>query len=653
MIRTLLSGIMLFAVCSPGLAQQAEAVATSQLSDSNIFHWIITVFGTLWAARLASRAFNRPSVPLADVPTFPMYMTSRIQYQLGSLIFIIFACSFFLALVRLHREVVGILDLLPLPVTISKQMLQAIREQSASYLAVVSAMGVLYLYLLTKETEWNLLLMIRDTIQRWISIPQLAGRIVAQIRFSLSVPKEAVANVIASSRGVGEQDFRKDSKTPDRIWAETCYMRWWLTEGHSSGEDASFFSEESFGFVKFLEEFQRTSSEMERWKHGGARVDLTIAELPQKIKDLHSRIARLVACYLVYRNGSKKELYRAAGNFGIDLIDRVPENPLRYWIVYAVVLVASVYIGVYASAIAYDLFTGKGLSFVQDQNRTLAWIMYTLCNYGLAIFLILLLRLMGRSLQIDLNQSHLITYCWTFLVAFVAGPFGLTLAVHFFGEGKFPETPLDQLYFHMLRWGLGPALVSVYISYYLDRQTCHDLPVVDHSSATFVWRLMNCFGFAAVNVFLLLPQLLSIVAQPNARWDTAKLQFVAAGCVLYVALGLALAAQFALRKGTQPDPVADLSLRFGASPDRSLAQWVEDGSLPLGRVSSAAPASHVPGLAAGTRKPSTPKPRQANATRGGAYLGRPSQRTPPREPAAGAERGLSEGAVGFAAIKRD
>ena len=181
----------------------------------------------------------------------------------------------------------------------------------------------------------------------------------------------------------------------------------------------------------------------------------------------------------------------------------------------------------------------------------------------------------------------------------------------------------------MLRWGLGPALVSVYISYYLDRQTCHDLPVVDHSSATFVWRLMNCFGFAAVNVFLLLPQLLSIVAQPNARWDTAKLQFVAAGCVLYVALGLALAAQFALRKGTQPDPVADLSLRFGASPDRSLAQWVEDGSLPLGRVSSAAPASHVPGLAAGTRKPSTPKPRQANATRGGAYLGRPSQRTPP------------------------
>jgi hypothetical protein len=47
-------------------------------------------------------------------------------------------------------------------------------------------------------------------------------------------------------------------------------------------------------------------------------VDLTIAELPQKIKDLHSRIARLVACYLVYRNGSKKELYRAAGNFGIE-----------------------------------------------------------------------------------------------------------------------------------------------------------------------------------------------------------------------------------------------------------------------------------------------------------------------------------------------
>jgi hypothetical protein len=91
--------------------------------------------------------------------------------------------------------------------------------------------------------------------------------------------------------------------------------------------------------------------------------------------------------------------------------------------------------------------------------------------------------------------------------------------------------------------GLGPALVAVYASYYLDRQTFQDLPNIDHSSATLVWRLTNCFGFAGANVFLVLPQLVSLTAQPNAIWDSAKLRFVATGCTFSVALGFALAAQ--------------------------------------------------------------------------------------------------------------
>jgi hypothetical protein len=62
---------------------------------------------------------------------------------------------------------------------------------------------------------------------------------------------------------------------------------------------------------------------------------------------------------------------------------------------------------------------------------------------------------------------------------------------------------------------------------------------------------MSCFSFAAVNVFLLFPALLSLTAQPNAVWDSPKLRFIATGCTFCLALGLAVAAQFALRKDTQ------------------------------------------------------------------------------------------------------
>jgi hypothetical protein len=98
---------------------------------------------------------------------------------------------------------------------------------------------------------------------------------------------------------------------------------------------------------------------------------------------------------------------------------------------------------------------------------------------------------------------------------------------------------------------LGPALVAVYISYYLDRQTCHDLPDINHSRATIGWRLLNCFGFAAITLFLMLPPLLAIEAQPGIAWDVSKLRFVSSGTVFLLALGLAIAAQFALRKGTE------------------------------------------------------------------------------------------------------
>jgi hypothetical protein len=241
-----------------------------------------------------------------------------------------------------------------------------------------------------------------------------------------------------------------------------------------------------------------------------------------------------------------------AKTFGIEL--RSPaaiENPLRFWIVYIIALMASVYVGVYASGIAYDLMTGAGLNVAQDPQLAQSWIFYSLSNYGVAIVAVLLLRVVSPYLGLGQHQTHLITYCWTFVIAFVTGPFGLTIAVHLFGPDKFQQMTLLALFYQMLQWGLGPALVAVYISYYLDRQTCHDLPDINHSSATVGWRLLNCIGFAAIMLFLMLPPLLAIEPQVGDAWGTGKLRFVASGTVFFIALGLAIAGQFALRKGTQ------------------------------------------------------------------------------------------------------
>ena len=70
----------------------------------------------------------------------------------------------------------------------------------------------------------------------------------------------------------------------------------------------------------------------------------------------------------------------------------------------------------------------------------------------------------------------------------------------------------------------------------LDRQTCADLPNIVHSVGTLGWRLVNCFGFAATTLFVLLPPLLAIQGSPGAVWNEYKLRFVASGATFCVAL---------------------------------------------------------------------------------------------------------------------
>jgi hypothetical protein len=544
MVRSVLFIFASLFVCGPAFADQGGDAASDMLPQ--LEHWAITLLGLVVAARLAWQAFGR-AVTVANVPTFPRYMTSQQQYRLGSVAFILFACGFFLLLVYENRQVI---TLAPLIDAIPEAILQAAKDQSAPYLIVVTAMGAVYLYLLTKEADWNVLLMMRDVIHSWISVPQLAKQIIAQIRVSLRVPEKAIPSVIASSPEVVEGDFHKDSSTPDRMWAEICYMKWWLTQRRDGGKDATFFTEDSFSFDRLTAESRQASWTMVKWKSGSA-AELIASEFTATIKDLRDRFARLVACYLIYRNGYKKDLCVEANKFGVDVNAPVFDNPLRYWIVYVIALIFSVYVGVIVSAVAYDFLDGKGIVLGQDPNRLQAWVLYSLCNYGLAIVIVLLLRWMLNSLGGGVSQSHLTTYCWTFVVAFAVGPAGLAVAVHFFGQGGLGGMPYPDLYFRMLRWGLGPALVSVYISYYLERQTCSDLPDIDGSVATLGWRLLNCFGFAAGTVFLLLPQLLSLTAPPDATWVASKLQFIATGTTFCVTFGLALAAQFALRKETQ------------------------------------------------------------------------------------------------------
>jgi hypothetical protein len=231
------------------------------------------------------------------------------------------------------------------------------------------------------------------------------------------------------------------------------------------------------------------------------------------------------------------------------------DNPLRYSVIFLLTVIVAVYLSVYGSAVLYDLLSGKGLLFAdQDVERVFSWIMYALSNYGLAILAVLGVRLAIWRVSGACNQSYLLVYCWTFVLAWLVGPLGLTLVAKYNGAAGVKDLSFGIAYYNMLRWGIGPGLVAVCITYFMDRQLSSDLPNIDTSIV--LRRVVTSFALACFIIVLQLPQLLSLRAAPDAAWNTDKLRVVALGATFVVTLSLALVAQFGLRPPRQHTPLA-------------------------------------------------------------------------------------------------
>jgi hypothetical protein len=169
-------------------------------------------------------------------------------------------------------------------------------------------------------------------------------------------------------------------------------------------------------------------------------------------------------------------------------------------------------------------------------------------NYGLAISVILIIRYVGWKSSTKANAAYLSTYCWTALVAGLIGPLGLTILVKLYQLARFADMNLIAIFATELKWGVGPAIIAVFISYYMDRQTSSALPDINQSRGSIGWRFAVSLSLALATIVLLLPPLLSLPAPSVGSWSREKLHAVAVGTTFFITFGLAMAAQFALRK---------------------------------------------------------------------------------------------------------
>ncbi len=88
----------------------------------------------------------------------------------------------------------------------------------------------------------------------------------------------------------------------DRAWAELCYLHWWISERRQLEIDTTFFSEKSFAWDKMNSEFKNLRLIIAARKAGLAAEDDDFSQTMDDIVEYRTKLARLIACYLVFMN---------------------------------------------------------------------------------------------------------------------------------------------------------------------------------------------------------------------------------------------------------------------------------------------------------------------------------------------------------------
>jgi ABC-type amino acid transport substrate-binding protein len=540
--------------------------------------YVLLILGMAFAGYWAYEAFDTPPIKLGDGPALPRYMTQPSQYRLGVIVFVGTCLLVYTLIAYFHQDLLPIVGALnpELQHTIERSM----KDGSLPYPLAVIFSAAIFVSLLKIEKDWNPIFVLRRVVHGWVSIPQIANALMVMMRDELVVPADARTNVASDpdTPYVTVGDFDKDRRSLDRRWAELCYIRLWLERHRAQGSHFTFFNEPSFAWEQLQADYYNARDRIAPLKRGDVTDTNMFADVAGKVESLRRQYCRLAACFLVFKNETQKDALRDAKQFGVIITPDAPRaNPLRYTAIFVVTIIIAIYLGVSLSAMTWDLLHHNPVTV--DSEIATRWMYYALANYGMPIVAVLLLRYLGWRSDRSQPNSYLISYATIFLVALCVATACLTIAQMVAGQVAM-EGFSQQLY-NNIKWGISPAVVSIYMAYHVDRQIDPLLPDLgSFEHWRFPQRLMSCVFFGIlVTGFSALPTL--SISVSRSAWPVGKLQLVIIGTTFITGLIMALVGEFLL---ITPTPASDRLEGNNTLPPAKIGspkakRWAVAGSL--------------------------------------------------------------------------
>jgi hypothetical protein len=520
------------------------------------FYWVgssfVILLGILFTVGNSKTVFDQP-INISDIRTPPRYLTRRKPFFLAKATFVGFCLAAYAFSLIFYRQIPTLIQFVPsIAQSELANIVKTIDDKThPSWLVTVVGITIGFFYLLKTDFPGNVIYQFRSLVYSSISVPFACKRICEQIQHSLDVPEhyqQALANDTDLHIAVG--DFGLSATDVLRQWAEIAYLDRWIRTQKEAFPSCEIFSDASFASPKVHNQFIALRELM--YLYSAEQPDAeSLAAITELLKELRSHHARYVSCLLLTQAGNRLEFYKACKNVGIDPGPVSPGNPIVYSALYVVVLATTVVLGPYLFAVAYDIFLGVGVNgaiFDQNTDYMKRWLISGLAVYFSPIFFILLIRNVAWQISPIRTYASLVTYAWVFVAAFIISTTGGVIARVALHRSEFVawEQVAESLWITM-PWSIGPALNSLYINYYLDRQADPAKEDIVQTRETIVPRLISALAFTTIIVIL---SLLIVAYQRLVGniWSREETQVIVVGTIALITFSLCLVAQFGLRK---------------------------------------------------------------------------------------------------------
>ncbi|MBF6650548.1 hypothetical protein [Methylobacter sp. BlB1] len=504
------------------------------MTVEHLIYLAVQLLGTGAVLFLAYQSFQKRRIQLGAEPTLPQYFIRRSTYWIGTASY----CALMTALYWLLTW--QWLPLEPLVTLIVKnlrsgELVNLLNGLDGNTIIPLIAAG-LFLFLLARESKFNPLLILRDSIHDAFATPAKAVEIYnALINSRLSAVDDSLKAQIANRLLVSSfdpGDFEKSSATVEYKWAHNCLLFDQIQDYANQSSFRRLFTEPSLKWGEICISYNAMSEKVAVWKKAEPHYTKTI-NLIKELDHLTSLLCRLLASLVVFGSASENDMWATVKQLGGKAHEARLKHTYKYVLLFTAATAVGVILGREISVLLHNAFLFPDKPLPHFSYTTLRWIAYAIPMYVLPIALVFISRSLTFRRQREQADRYYGFYMAMMIMGFIVSTMVsvLVLELTFYRREHFDF--LDSFLDHM-RWGILPALMCGFVAYRMDTPASESETLSDLITAA----ALRFLGWGSIAVIIML------YATDDLTIQESNLRFTLVGTAFFVIGLLGAAARF-------------------------------------------------------------------------------------------------------------